>query len=127
MEKENIIRFVRDIIESEFDSELETYDLFAGNIYDVIVQGGDLKEIYATKGGHYEFSMDAVEKIVTSLSVLAGTVLTSLNITEKLKKNKQKVADLRTCWEDELVKNGLSRKKALQIVEKFHADLQKIL
>jgi hypothetical protein len=127
----DIQQLVRTIAEKEFPNESGAYDaiedIAAGqlfnddlNVPDIVVQGS----------GKNPLVIGEIGTIISSLSVLIGTVKTYYEIVKLRReqaKNDSLTDDLETRWKKELKKAGLTAKAAESLSKKYHNDLKKII
>ncbi|MDP9080460.1 MAG: hypothetical protein M3O71_23805 [Bacteroidota bacterium] len=127
----DIQQLVRTIAEKEFPNEAGAYDAIeevaAGQLFNDDLNAPD---IVAQGSGKNPLVIGEIGTIISSLSVLIGTVKTYYEIV-KLKRDQEKndslTDDLETRWMKELKKAGLTAEVAESLSKKYHKDLKKVI
>jgi hypothetical protein len=124
-QKEKLREMILRIIKSEFTDDFFTYEAIEDFSFDrLFKENSNLQDLFKEENGHNEFFSE-VGEVLSSLSLLAGTIKTYLEIRKILKERaKRKTADLdiETKWAADLVKNGIAKERADEMAKKYSTE-----
>jgi hypothetical protein len=127
-EKEKIKTFVIKIISNEIANEEASYELAEDFLMKKLYEENiPMEQVISNQHGHNEFFSEAGQ-ILASISVLAGTIKTYLEIKKLIKENKtHKTEKTISQWKTDLINNGLPIEKAEKLSKKYESDLKLLL
>ena len=117
--------FLEKIIQSEYSEEALSFELMYNDHFEALSQGEDILKPQHGGAGNFEAGEGIVE-ILKFVSLMAGTFSTVLDLIKKAKSlggEQPKEAEAVDSWTQELIRAGLEKNKATELVARFKSDL----
>lgn len=116
---------MRNIVADSFADELPVFNMEVERISDDLWSGEDLSACERADG-EFHFATEATA-VLSFVSLMASTFLALQKVYAKVVPNKAiSIDDVAEVWKAELIKAGISSRKATSIVSKFSGDVVRL-